>query len=127
MELTRQQHDRKQRQHSHRAERGELRRTRYDRRGVRMVERLAQQGRGAREDNKSHKNSNAQEGDELHHRLGGDRQHQAILMFGGIDVPRAEQNGESRHRQCDKECEVAKQRRRRGAWRGLRQDRGNGR
>ena len=50
-----------------------------------------------------------QEGGELDERFGRNRDDQAFLMLGRIDVARAEQNGEGRHRQGDDEGRVGRQ------------------
>ncbi len=56
-----------------------------------------------------------EEGDQLDHRLGGDREHQAVLVLGRVDVAGAEQHRERRHRQRDEQRDVAEQRL--GDWR----------
>ena len=48
-----------------------------------------------------------QERDQLHHGLEGDRQHQAVLVFGRIRVARAEGDGEARQHEGDDEGEIA--------------------
>ena len=45
-----------------------------------------------------------QEGGELDEQLGRDRDDQAFLVLGGVDVAGAEQDGEGRHRQGDDEA-----------------------
>ena len=51
------------------------------------------------------------------------RQHQPVLMLGGVDVAGAEQHGERRHQQRDEQRDIADHRlRRRAAGRDFRQD-----
>ena len=61
--------------------------------------------------------ADAHEGDELDHRLEGDRRHQALMVLGRVDVAGAEQDGEQRHQRRDPQRGVAhhrQHRRRRG-------------
>ena len=44
--------------------------------------------------------------------FGGDRQHQAVLVLGGVGLAGAEQHRERRHRQRDDQCDVADDRHR---------------
>ena len=61
------------------------------------------------EHDESHEDADGEEGDELDDRLGRDRQHQPVLMLGGVDVAGAEQHGERRHQQRDEQRDVAEQ------------------
>ena len=62
--------------------------------------------------------------DELDQRLGRDRQDQAVLMLGGVDVAGAEQHRERRHRERDEQRDVAEHRlRHAGRHVEMRQDR----
>ena len=65
---------------------------------------------GAIEHPKGHENSDSQECDQFDNRFRGYGQHQAILMFGSVDVTGAKQDGEGRHGQRYKERNVTKQR-----------------
>src|SRR5262249_34247524 len=47
---------------------------------------------------------------ELDDRFRRDREHQAVLMLGGVDMARAEQHRESRHQQSDEQRDVTKER-----------------
>ena len=55
----------------------------------------------------SDEDADRREGHQLDHGFRGDREHQAVLMFGGVDVTGAEQHGEGRHRQRDEQRDVA--------------------
>ena len=56
--------------------------------------------------------ADGQKGDELDDQFRRDRQHQAVLMLGGVGMAGAEQHREHRHGQRDQEGAVAEQRRR---------------
>ena len=75
----------------------------------RALHRLAEQRDRAVEHPERDEDADRQERHELDDRFGGDREHQAVLMLGGIDVARAEQHGEGRHRQRDEQRDVAEQ------------------
>ena len=51
-------------------------------------------------------------GHQLDDGFGGDRQHQAVLVFGGVGLPGAEQHREYRHRQRDDQRDIADDRNR---------------
>ena len=107
VELPRQQHDGEQRQHRHGAERRELRRVRQHRRGARLGERAREQRERAVEHDEGHEYADGEERHQLDDRFRRDRQHQAVLMLGGVGVAGAEQHREGRHRQRDKQRDVA--------------------
>ncbi len=52
----------------------------------------------------------ARKATQLDERLHRDRQHQAVLVLGGVDVARAEGDGEAGQDQRDEEREVAEDR-----------------
>ena len=74
------------------------------------LQRLAEQRDRAVEHPEGDENADREKCDQLDDRFGGDRQHQAVLMLGGVDVAGAEQHGEGRHRQRDEQRDVAEQR-----------------
>ena len=69
-----------------------------------------EQGRRV-EQHEGHPDTDRREGRELDDRFHGDRQHQPILMLGGVGMAGAEQDGEDGQHQSDQESEVAEQRR----------------
>ena len=121
MELPRQQYDGEQRQHRHRAKTRQRRHARQHRRGIGLVERAGEQRQRAVKHHEGHENADGEERHQLDDRFGGDRQHQAVLMLGGVGVAGAEQHRECRHEQRDEQRAVADDRLR-GAGIGLRQD-----
>ncbi len=125
VELPRQQHDGEQGEQRHGAERAECGLARQHGSRVGLLEGLAQQRDRAVEQPERDENADAYESDKLHDGFGRDRQHQPVLVLGGVDVPGAEQDGEGRHCHCDVECNVAEHRLH-GAARGadMCQDRG---
>ena len=120
VELPRQQHDGEQRQQRHGAERCELRaRASARRRCCGCVERAREQRDRPVEHHEGDEDADGEEGHQLDDRFRRDRQHQAVLVLGRIDVAGAEQHREGRHRQRDEQRDVAEQRRRRAARRGF--------
>ena len=75
-----------------------------------LFDRAREQRGRAVEHPEGDENADAEEGDELDDRLGRDREHQTVLMLGGVDVAGAEQHREGRHRQRDKQRHVAEHR-----------------
>ncbi len=115
VELPRQQNDGEQRQRRHGGERRELRRRGQHGGGMRLLDRACEQIERAVEHDEGDENADGGEGHELDDQFRRDRQHQAVLMLGGVDVAGAEQNGEGRHGQRDEQRDVAEQRRTAGA------------
>ena len=125
MELTRQQNDGEQRQQCHRQQRARHRLATEHGRGIESLQRLRKKRERTLEHPESDEHADADKGNELDDRLGGDRQHQSVLMLGGVDMARAEQDGEDRHRDRDVEGNIAQDRLHRFVRRsGLREDRG---
>ena len=83
--------------------------------GVGPLQRLRKQRERPVEHPERDEHADADEGDELDDRLGCDRQHQPVLVLGGVDVAGAEQHGEGRHRQRDEQRDVAEHRLHRAA------------
>ena len=110
VELPRQQQDRDERQQRHRQQRVERRLAGQHRGGRRRIHRLAEQRDRPVEHPEGDEDADRQERQQLDDRFGGDRQHQAVLMLGRVDVPGAEQHREHRHRQRDEQRHVAEQR-----------------
>ena len=110
VELPRQQHDREQRQHRHGGECRAGGDARQHSRRLRLLQRAGEQRERPVEHHESHEDADREKGDELDDRFGRDRQHQPVLMLGGVDVAGAEQHRECRHRQRDEERDVAEQR-----------------
>ena len=124
VELPRQQDDRHERQQRGGEQRVERRLPREDAGGLRAVPRRLEQRAGAAEHPEGHEDADREEGEQLDDRFGGDRQHQTVLVFGGVDMAGAEQHREGRHRQRDEQRNIAEQRLRgAGAGRDMRQDR----
>ena len=110
VELPRQQHDGEQRQQRHRGDGADRRLTGEHRGSVGLCERAGEQVGGPVEHPERHEHADADEGDELDDRLGRDRQHQALLVLGGVDVAGAEQHGEGRHRESDEQRNIGEHR-----------------
>ena len=88
--------------------------------GQRRIHRLAEQRDRPVEHPEGDEDADRQKRQQLDDRFRGDREHQAVLMLGRVDMARAEQHREQRHRQRDIERHVAEQRpadARRPAWR----------
>ena len=109
MELPGQQDKRHERQQRHRNQCIETRLPAKNSGRRRALHRFADERERTIEHPERHKDADCKERHELHDRLCGDREHQAILVFGRIDVAGAEQNGECGHRQRDKERDIAEQ------------------
>ena len=109
MELARQQHDGEERQQRHREEvAAECRLFEAaDRFGGchHPLDQIA-----GRKHPEGDEHAGSKERHQLDDRLGGDRQHQAVLMFGGAGLARAEQHREHRHRHRDRQRHVVDQR-----------------
>jgi hypothetical protein len=99
VELARQQNDGATRQQRHRQQHAELRFARQHGGGFGPLHRLGKQVGRTAEQPERHEHADRYEADELDQRFGRNRQHQAILVFGGVDVARTEQYREQRHRQ----------------------------
>ena len=110
VKLPRQQHDREHREQRHRGKRGEHGLAGEHRGGIRPLQGLCEQRERPVEHPKGDEHANADEGDELDDGFGRDRQHQPVLVLGGIDMTRAEQHGEDRHRDRHVERDVAQHR-----------------
>ncbi len=124
MELARQQHDRHGREQRHGDERAPYRLAREHGGGVRRFHRLGEQRHRTVEHHECHEDADRHERDQLDDRLGRDRQDQAVLMLGGVDMARAEQHREGRHRHGDEQRDVAEHRlRHAGGHVEMRQDR----
>ena len=108
MELARQQHDADHAQERHGHPRAAVQALREDFAelgpGADCVEEVAD----AAEHGEHHEEADRQERRQLDQRLGGDRDDQAFLVLGGIDVAGAEQDGEDGHRYRDDECRVGR-------------------
>ncbi len=107
MELPRQQHDGEQRQHRHREKAGQRRHAGEHRRGIGLVERAGEQRQRAVKHHEGHEDADGEKGHQLDDQFGGDRQHQPVLMLGGVGVAGAEQHRERRHQQRDEQRAVA--------------------
>ncbi len=86
------------------------------------VERAREQRERPVEHDEGDEYADGEEGHQLDDRFRRDRQHQAVLMLGGVGMARAEQHREGRHRQRDKQRDVAEQRLRGAARRRFGQD-----
>ena len=75
-----------------------------------MLPRRLEQRAGPAEHPERHEDADRQKGEQLDDRFGRDRQHQAVLMLGGVDMAGAEQHREGRHRQRHEQRDVAEQR-----------------
>jgi len=64
------------------------------------------QGRGAVEQAPGDEDADAEERQQLDHRLGGDRRHHALVALRRVEVPRAEDDGEAREHERDVERRV---------------------
>ncbi len=94
-------------------------------RRVRPLQGLAEQCERPVEHPEGDEHADADEGNELDQQFGGDRQHQAVLVLGGVDMARAEQDREDRHRNGHVERNVAQHRLHCTAGRpGMHEDRG---
>jgi hypothetical protein len=82
---------------------------------VRIIERAHEQSHRPWEHYEGDEDADGEEGHELDDRFRRDREHQAVLMLGGVDVARAEQHSEGRHQQSDEQRDVAEERLHRGA------------
>ena len=123
MELARQQHDGEERQQRHGHERADLRLAGEHRRRIGLLHGLREQRGWAVEHVEGDEYADGEKGDELDDRLGRDRQHQSVLVLGGVDVAGAEQHRERRHGECHEQRDVAEHRLRvAGIGRDLRQD-----
>jgi hypothetical protein len=71
---------------------------------------LVEQRHWAVEHPEGDENSDSEERHQFDDRFRGDRQHQAILVLGRIDMTGPEQHGERGHRKCDEKRDVTKQR-----------------
>jgi hypothetical protein len=65
--------------------------------------RTLEEGADAAHDAEDHEGANRQERQELHQRFDGNCQDHAVLVFGGVDMPRAEENGEDPHGEDDEQ------------------------
>ena len=77
---------------------------------LRAFDRRREQRAGAAEHPEGDENADRQESEQLDDRFGGDRQHQAVLVLGRVDMAGAEQHREGRHRQRDEQRDIAEQR-----------------
>ncbi len=75
-----------------------------------MRQRAGKQRHRPAEHDEGHEDADGEKGDELDDRLGRDRQHQSVLMLGGVDVPGAKQDRKRGHQQRDEERDVADER-----------------
>ena len=116
VKLPRQQHDGEERQHRHGRKKAVA--------GGRWVSTAAVCGSSSARDSKASGPGNitkvtkmptARKATSLIDRFRRDREHQAVLMLGGVDVAGAEQDREGRHQQGHEQRDIAKQRLRRGA------------
>ena len=124
VELPRQQDDRHERQQRGREQRVERRLPREDAGGLRAIACRLEQRAGTAEHPEGDKDADGEKGEQLDDQFGGDRQHQAVLVLGGVDMAGAEQHREGRHRQRHEQRNVAEQRLRgAGAGRHMREDR----
>ncbi len=110
MELTRQQHDCHGGQQRHCDQRAPHRLAREHGCGVRRLHRFGEQRRWSVEHHEGDEYADRDEGHELDQRLGRDRQDEAVLMLGRVDVARAEQHREGRHRERNEQRDVAEHR-----------------
>ena len=110
MELAWQQHNGDERQQRHRDQSCELRLACENRRRTRPFHRLREQRHRPIEHPEGDEHADRQEGDQLDQRFRRDRQHQAVLVLGRVDMARAEQHRERGHRQRHHQREVAQHR-----------------
>ena len=106
VKLARQKHDGQERQQHHGQEVADRWRIAHRPHRLRCLHGLFDQFHRP-EHPEGHEGAGGQEGDELDDRLGRDREHQAVLVFGGVGLSRPEQHGERRHRQRHDQCNVA--------------------
>ncbi len=106
MKLPRQQHDGAERQQHHGeeiAERGHIidraHRLRRLHRALEQLDRI--------EHPEGHERAGGEKRHQLDDRFGRDREHQSVLMFGGVGLAGAEQNRERRHRQRHHQRDIA--------------------
>ena len=74
------------------------------------LHRLGEQRHRPVEHDEGDEHADGHEGDQLDQRFGRDRQDQPVLMLGRVDVARAEQHREDRHRERDEQRDVAEHR-----------------
>ena len=115
LELARQEHDGGHRQEGERGPRRVVAAVAADREQRAQLGHLA----GAAEDvveavvhPEGDEQAHRDEGEQLHHRLECDRRHQALVALGGVEVARAEQDGEGGQQHGDVEGVVAEEQRR---------------
>jgi hypothetical protein len=106
MELARQQHDRAERQQRHGQEVADRGLVLDGAHRLRRLHRALDQFM-RREHPEGHEHADGEEGDQLDDGFGGDRQHQPVLVFGGIGLSGAEQHREHRHRQHHHQRDIA--------------------
>ena len=122
MKLARDQHEGEERQQRHRRPGIDMQVARQDRGDARNAHRLGEQGDRSVEHPERDEDANREEGDQFDGGFRGDRQHQSVLVLGGVHMTRAEQNGEGRHRHRDEQGNVAEHRRAAGVDIDLRGD-----
>ncbi len=110
VELARKQQDREQRQQRHHREGPEIRRARQDGAGLRMFDRPGEERGRPVEHREGHEYADRQERDQLDERFRRDRQDQPVLVLGRVDMARAEQHREGRHRERDQQRDIAEDR-----------------
>ena len=106
VKLPRQQHDRAERQQRHGQEIADRRRVVDRAHRLRGLHRAFDQF-DRREHPEGDEGAGGEEGHQLDDGFGGDRQHQAVLVLGGVGLPGAEQHREHRHRQRHHQRDVA--------------------
>jgi hypothetical protein len=110
VELARQQHDRHGGEQRHGDERAPHRLAGERGGGARVFHRPGEQVHRPVEHDEGDEHADGDEGDQLDQGFGRDREDQPVLMLGRIDVARAEQHREGRHRECDEQRDVAEHR-----------------
>ena len=100
VELARQQNDGEQRQQRHCQKRARRRLAGEHGSGIRPFQGLRKKRERPVEHPERDEYADADEGNEFDDRLGCDCQHQSVLVLGGIDMARPEEDGEDRH--CDR-------------------------
>ncbi len=106
VKLARQQHDRAERQQHHGEEIADRRRIVDGAHRFRRLHRAFDQFMRAEHPERD-EGAGRDKGHQLDDGFGGDRQHQAVLMFGRVGLAGSEQHRERRHRQRDDQRDIA--------------------
>ena len=111
VKLARQQHDRAERQQHHGEEIADRGRIVDGAHRFRRLHRAFDQLDGSEHPERD-EGAGGEKGHQLHDGFGGDRQHQAMLMLGGVGLAGAEQHRECRHRERHHQRDIADDRNR---------------